>query len=101
MPHETLADTWNAETRRPPVMEYQSKVRVQYVGGYTISAIKALRNVTGLSLKSAKCTIEWEGGFLICISVLNTLRNLYEQELKNMGQADYDHWKIMCDPIEL
>jgi hypothetical protein len=60
---KTLGEIFEEARRTPPQMTYTSRVRVEYIGKYRISALRAVRSCTGLSLKSAKEAIEWPGGF--------------------------------------
>ena len=72
---EALAESQNYA----PKMEYQHCIRVIYTGNSKIAAVKALRSVTGLTLKSAKDAIEWAGGIEMPRSVFMAIRREHAQ----------------------
>jgi hypothetical protein len=83
-----LGEILQAALRQPPRMEYQDRKRYHYVGTAKISAIKALRRLTGLTLKSAKNAVEWEGGIMLTNSQIMVLQRLYVEEV-TASQSDW------------
>lgn len=86
--HMSLGDILQADLRQPPSMEYQDRKRYHYVGTAKVSAVKALRRLTGLTLKSAKDAVEWEGGIMLTNSQIIVLQRLYAEEL-NTSRSDW------------
>lgn len=97
----SLSDIFQNVVSTPPQMEYSKKIRVRYAGTEVIPAIKTLRYMFGLTLKSAKQTIEWEGGFMLPEAVMGLLFRLYTETARNADPRK--DWVVVRDlpPIEL
>lgn len=100
---KTLSEIFENECRKLPQMTYVSRVRIEYVGDYRISAIRAIRKVTGLSLKSAKDVIEWSGGFEISAFAYAAIVEEYLTDAMHMGAHGKDWREIneRPEPIKL
>lgn len=100
MDNHTLADIFEAEVNKPPVMEYLAKIRIEYIGTDKIGAIRALRQHTGLTLKSAKDAITWPGGIVMVEALFENVLHHYTS---STGRSR-DDWRKMLpppDPVEL
>ena len=87
-----------------PEMTYtpNAGIRIEYVGRNKISAIKAVRNVYGLTLKAAKDVIEWPGGWVTTDAVMKLLQKEYSSS--NYHEHVPENWqvvKIRPEPINL
>lgn len=67
MKNESLGEIFNRVNSTPPAMTYEDygRIRIEFIGSKKIAAIRALRIVTGLDVRSAKNAIEWPGGFVV------------------------------------
>ena len=85
---------------------YDTKtVKVVYKGVNKIFAVKTIREIYGLTLKSAKDIVEYEGGFLVTTTMLDIIRNLYESKIGNFTNTDFNNndWHVIPEtlpPIE-
>lgn len=65
-----------------PRMTYLSgnvstQVRIEFIGRNKIQAIRAVRDIFGLSLRAAKDLIEWPGGFVVSPRLFQIIKNEY------------------------
>lgn len=103
MEKSLLSKIFEEERHKPPQMTYTNRVQVEYIGKYRIDALKALRRVTGLSLKSAKEAIEWPGGFEVSGFVYAAIVETYLSDAMSLGGhgSDWREIKERPAPISL
>jgi hypothetical protein len=98
---KTLGEIFEEARRTPPQMTYTSRVRVEYIGKYRISALRAVRHCTGLSLKSAKEAIEWPGGFEVSGFVYAAIVEAYLSDAMSLGGHGSDWREIKERPAPI
>lgn len=98
---KTLSEIIEEERRKPPQMTYTNRVRVEYVGKFRISALRAVRHVTGLSLKSAKQAIEWSGGIEVSGFVYAAIVEAYLSDAMSLGGHGSDWREIKERPAPI
>ena len=86
-----------------PKPSYSRQIRVRYRGERKIAAIKALRAVFGLDLKSAKDIVEWWGGFLTTPEMLAQVIREYTDNAFHSGGSitDWETITPLPDPVQL
>ena len=77
------------------------KIKVVYKGVNKIFAVKTICNIYGLTLKSAKDIVEYEGGFLVTTTMLDIIRNLYESKIGNFTNTDFNNndWHVIPETL--
>jgi hypothetical protein len=101
--HTSLGDIFNEIVNVSPPLTYTSRVRIEFIGKAKVSAIRAVRSVTGLSLKSAKDVIEWPGGFAVSSFAYASIVEKYLEETSGINTHGSD-WREISerpDAIEL